>query len=68
VSDVTLDSFETFGALLRHLRKRGRLTLRVLGTAVCYSEAQITRLETGQRLPDRRARTAELPRLYLSLD
>ena len=37
MSDATLDSFATFGALLKHLRKRARLTLRELGIAVGYS-------------------------------
>jgi non-specific serine/threonine protein kinase len=52
VSDVTLDSFTTFGELLRYLRRRARLTQRELGLAVGYSEAQVNRLESGQRLPD----------------
>ena len=46
------DSFGSFGDLLRFLRLRARLTQRDLAIAVGYSEAQITRLERGQRLPD----------------
>jgi DNA-binding XRE family transcriptional regulator len=41
-----------FGTLLRALRRRARLTQRELGIAVGYSEAQISRLERGERLPD----------------
>lgn len=44
--------FTTFGDLLRHLRRRARMTQRDLGQAVGYSEAQIARLEGGSRLPD----------------
>jgi len=43
---------ETFGNLLKHLRKRARLTQRELAIAVGYSEAHISRLERGERLPD----------------
>lgn len=46
------DSFTTFGELLKHLRRRARLTQRELGIAVGYSEAQITRLEGDSRKPD----------------
>ena len=42
----------SFGALLKHLRRRARLTQRELSIAVGYSEAQISRLEQSQRLPD----------------
>jgi predicted ATPase len=52
VSDATLDSFATFGELLRYLRKRARLTQKELGIAVGYSETYITRLEGNTRLPD----------------
>jgi ATP/maltotriose-dependent transcriptional regulator MalT/DNA-binding XRE family transcriptional regulator len=45
-------SFTDFGALLRVLRRRARLTQRQLGMAVGYSEAQICRLEQGKRAPD----------------
>jgi transcriptional regulator with XRE-family HTH domain len=55
MSGVALDSFTTFGELLRYLRRRARLTQRELGLAVGYSEAQINRLESGLRLPDPRA-------------
>src|SRR5689334_6207445 len=62
VSDVTLDSFTTFGDLLKHLRLRARLTQDEFGLAVGYSRAHVARLESGQRLPDVgavRARFAE---------
>jgi transcriptional regulator with XRE-family HTH domain len=42
----------SFGAMLRFLRRRARLTQADLGIAVGYSDAQICRLETGRRLPD----------------
>ncbi|MGH3295931.1 MAG: helix-turn-helix domain-containing protein [Trebonia sp.] len=45
-------SFADFGTLLRVLRRGVRLTQRDLGIAVGYSEAQISRLEQGKRLPD----------------
>ena len=45
-------SFADFGTLLRVLRRAARLTQRDLGIAVGYSEAQISRLEQGKRLPD----------------
>ncbi len=45
-------AFASFGTLLRVLRRRCRLTQRDLGIAVGYSEAQISRLEQGARLPD----------------
>src|SRR5215216_3854743 len=46
------DSFLTFGDLLKYLRRRARLTQLELSIAVGYSEAQISRLEKNQRLPD----------------
>jgi ATP/maltotriose-dependent transcriptional regulator MalT len=49
---ITPASFTTFGALLRNLRRRARLSQRELATAVGYSESQISRLEQNQRLPD----------------
>jgi transcriptional regulator with XRE-family HTH domain len=49
---VALDKFSTFGDLLRYLRRRMGLTQRELSIAVGYSDAQISRLEQNQRLPD----------------
>jgi len=46
------NSFQTFGELLRYLRRRERLTQLELSIAVGYSEAQIGRLEQNQRRPD----------------
>jgi transcriptional regulator with XRE-family HTH domain/tetratricopeptide (TPR) repeat protein len=43
---------ESFGDLLRFLRRRARLTQRELGRAVGYSEGQISRLEQSHRRPD----------------
>jgi ATP/maltotriose-dependent transcriptional regulator MalT/transcriptional regulator with XRE-family HTH domain len=49
---IPASSFTDFATLLRVLRRRARLTQRELGIAVGYSEAQISRLEQGKRLPD----------------
>jgi WD40 repeat protein/transcriptional regulator with XRE-family HTH domain len=46
------DSFQSFGDLLKYLRRRERLTQLELSIAVGYSEAQIGRLEKNQRRPD----------------
>lgn len=48
----TLDTINDFGALLKYLRRRARLTQIELGIAVGYTEAHISRLENDQRLPD----------------
>ncbi len=65
-SSIPLDSFITFGDLLRYLRRRVRLTQREVAIAVGYSEAQISRLEQNQRAPDLSALTALfIPALYL---
>src|SRR6266487_890897 len=48
----TPESFTTFGDLLKYLRRRERLTQLELSITVGYSEAQISRLEQNQRLPD----------------
>lgn len=45
-------SVADFGALLRYLRRRARLTQNELALAVGYSRAQVSLLETGQRRPD----------------
>ncbi|HJS17180.1 MAG TPA: tetratricopeptide repeat protein [Anaerolineales bacterium] len=57
-SAISLDSFITFGDLLKYLRRRARLTQRELSIAVGYSEAQISRLEQNLRPPDLAALTA----------
>jgi len=46
------ETIDTFGAMLKYLRRRARLTQAELGLAVGYNEAHISRLENGQRLPD----------------
>jgi Helix-turn-helix domain len=46
-----LDSFATFGDLLKYLRTRARLTQRDFSIAVGYSEAHISRLESNKRVP-----------------
>jgi DNA-binding XRE family transcriptional regulator len=51
-SAITPESFPTFGALLRYLRRRAYLTQGDLAIAVGYSLSQISRLEQNQRLPD----------------
>jgi non-specific serine/threonine protein kinase len=61
-----LESFTTFGDLLRYLRQRQRLTQRDLGLAVGYGDAQITRLERNTRLPDVSLVVAQfIPALHL---
>lgn len=63
---VSLASFATFGDLLKFLRRRERLTQLDLSIAVGYSEAQISRLEKNQRLPDLTALKALfIPALHL---
>lgn len=49
---LALDRFSTFGDLLKYLRRRAGLTQRELSIAVNYSDAQISRLEQNERLPD----------------
>src|SRR5215470_11512414 len=49
---ATPDGWPTFGAAVKFLRRRARLTQRELGWAVGYSEAHVCRLEQGRRLPD----------------
>ena len=62
----SLDSFQTFGDLLKYLRRRQRLTQLELSIAVGYSEAQIGRLEKNQRRPDLTALKALfVPALHL---
>ncbi|HLJ98899.1 MAG TPA: tetratricopeptide repeat protein [Streptosporangiaceae bacterium] len=51
-AELPTSSFADFGTLLKVLRRRARLTQRDLGIAVGYSEAQVSRLEQGKRLPD----------------
>lgn len=63
---IKLDSFITFGDLLKYLRRRARLTQREVAIAVGYSEAQISRLEQNLRPPDLATLTALfIPALYL---
>ena len=59
-SQVPLTTFNTFGELLKFLRRRARLTQRDLSIAVGYSEAQISRLENNQRPPEQAALKALL--------
>jgi WD40 repeat protein/transcriptional regulator with XRE-family HTH domain/energy-coupling factor transporter ATP-binding protein EcfA2 len=49
---ISIDTFTTFGDLLKYLRRRETLTQLELSIEVGYSEAQISRLEKNQRLPD----------------
>ena len=49
---TSLDEFASFGDMLKFLRRRERLTQLELSISVGYSEAQISRLEKNQRLPD----------------
>ena len=60
------NSFTTFGDLLKYLRRRQHLTQLELSIAVGYSEAQISRLEKNQRLPDLTAiKALFIPALHL---
>jgi WD40 repeat protein/transcriptional regulator with XRE-family HTH domain len=60
------ESFETFGDLLKFLRRREQLTQLELSIGVGYSEGQISRLEQNQRLPDLTALKALfIPALHL---
>ena len=60
------ESFQTFGDLLKYLRRRERLTQLELSISVGYSEAQIGRLEQNQRMPDLAALKALfIPALHL---
>ena len=62
---IALDQFTTFGDLLRYLRRRAGLTQRELSIAVGYSDAQISRLEQNERMPDLAMLTARfIPALH----
>lgn len=62
---IALDQFTTFGDMLKYLRRRAGLTQRELSIAVGYSDAQISRLEQNERLPDLATLTARfLPALH----
>ena len=59
-------AFSNFGDLLKYLRRREQLTQLELSIAVGYSEAQISRLEKNQRLPDLTAvKALFVPALHL---
>jgi transcriptional regulator with XRE-family HTH domain len=61
-----LERFTTFGDLLKFLRRRAGYTQRELSIVVGYSDAQISRLEHNERLPDLATLTAHfLPVLQL---
>ena len=63
---IALERFTTFGDLLKCLRRRAGLTQRELSIAVGYSDAQISRLEKNERMPDLATLTARfLPVLML---
>ena len=65
-NSIAPESFQTFGDLLKYLRRREHLTQLELSIAVGYSEAQISRLEQNQRLPDLTALKALfIPALHL---
>lgn len=68
-SDGLLDSFSTFGDLLRYFRLRAQLTQKELAISVGYSEAQISRLEKNRRPPALSMLTAMMiPALCLEKD
>src|SRR5688500_15497104 len=65
-SPTSPNSFQTFGDLLKYLRRRERLTQLELSISVGYSETQIVRLEKNQRRPDMAALKALfIPALHL---
>ena len=49
---ITPEHFATFGELLKYLRRQARLTQAELALAVGYSDAQISRMEKDERIPD----------------
>src|SRR5215217_3402335 len=60
------ESFQTFGDLLKYLRRRERITQIELSISVGYSEEQISRLEKNQRRPNLSALKALfIPALHL---
>jgi len=66
IQSLSPESFQTFGDLLKFLRRRERLTQLELSIAVGYSEAQIGRLEQNQRKPDLTAvKALFIPALHL---
>jgi WD40 repeat protein/transcriptional regulator with XRE-family HTH domain len=63
---ISPDSFQSFGDVLKYLRRREHLTQLELSIMVGYSDAQITRLEKNQRRPDLAALKALfVPALHL---
>lgn len=52
IPESTLEKFNTFGDLLRYLRRRAGITQLELSIAVGYSDPHISRLEQNSRLPD----------------
>ena len=66
MSKISIELFQTFGDMLKYLRRRARLTQRELSIAVNYSEAQISRLERNLRPPDLAALAALfIPALFI---
>ncbi|MBK8900291.1 MAG: tetratricopeptide repeat protein [Anaerolineaceae bacterium] len=55
---MTYPDFDSFGDLLKYLRRRARLTQKELSIATGYSESYISRLEKNQRPPDMAAISA----------
>lgn len=52
VTDTNPLSFETFGDMLKYLRRRVRLTQNQLAGAVGYTREHLARIETNARPPD----------------
>jgi predicted ATPase/DNA-binding XRE family transcriptional regulator len=52
VAIVVIEQLKTFGAALRYARQAAQLTQGEFASAVGYGREQISRLETGQRVPD----------------
>jgi WD40 repeat protein/transcriptional regulator with XRE-family HTH domain len=69
IQSLSPESFQTFGDLLKYLRRREQLTQLEFSIQVGYSEGQISRLEQNQRLPDLTALKALfIPALHLKYE
>jgi predicted ATPase/DNA-binding XRE family transcriptional regulator len=52
MAEITPDTFQTFGELMRYLRERAHLSQRDLAARVNYHYSYISRLENNQVIPD----------------
>ncbi len=69
MAEITPDSFQNFGGLLRYLRERARLSQRDLAARVDYHYSYISRIENNQTVPDAATLMARfIPALRLEKD